>query len=62
MTIRMAWADKKYKDRWIGLKDDQRTVVASGKTPIEVLKKSRASGVQDPILLKVPSENCSYVL
>lgn len=52
---------KKYKGYWIGLKDDEKTVVASGKTVKEVMEKSQKKGFNQPILFRVPTEIIPYV-
>lgn len=57
------WTDihKKYKGLWVGLKDDEETVVASGKTIDEVMDKSQKKGYQTPILYKVPVKLTYFV-
>lgn len=45
---------KKYKGRWIALKSDEKTVVASGIKAKDVYKKAIESGLKDPILSYVP--------
>lgn len=52
---------KKYKGLWVALKDDQRTVIASGKTVKEVMKEAQTKGFNQPILMRVPSEILPYV-
>jgi hypothetical protein len=52
---------KKYKGLWVGLKDDNKTVVAAGKTIKEMMKKARENGYQDPIVFRVPDEIIPYV-
>ncbi len=52
---------KKYKGLWVALKDDEKTVVASGKTVKEVLKKAQKSGHKIPILTKMPERLVPYV-
>lgn len=47
---------EKYKGLWVGLKDDEKTVVASGATVKEVMEKAGRQGFENPILFKVPSE------
>ena len=34
---------KKYRGLWVGLKSDKKTVVASGRTVMEVMEKSQRS-------------------
>lgn len=52
---------KKYKGLWVALKDDERTVVASGKTVKEVVKKAQMKGFEQPILMRVPTEIMPYI-
>lgn len=52
---------KKYKGLWVGLKEDEVTVVASGKTAKEVMEKAKEKGYPKPILLRVPTEVLPYV-
>ncbi len=47
---------KKYKGLWVALKDDEKTVIASGKTVVEVMRKSQKKGFTLPILFKVPTK------
>ena len=51
----------KYKGLWVGLKDDEVTVVASGKTLDEVLDKAQKNGYPNPILYKVPLKEMYFV-
>jgi len=52
---------KNYKGLWVALKNDEQTVIASGKTPKEVLNTSREKGFRHPILHRVPTEVLPYV-
>ena len=52
---------KKYKGFWVALKDDEKTVVAFGKTAKIAWDKAQKSGYSKPILTKMPSELTSYV-
>lgn len=52
---------QKYRGFWVGLKDDQKTVIASGKTVKEVMEKSQEKGFKEPILFKVPSKIVPFV-
>ena len=46
----------KYKGLWVALRDDEQTVVGSGKTAKEALEKARNGGYTDPILFRVPAK------
>ena len=52
---------KKYKGRWVALKSDEITVIASGKTAKETLQKARSEGYRDPILTRLPKKLTTYV-
>ena len=52
---------QKHKGKWVGFKDDEKTVIASGKSVKEVIEKSEAKGYPDPILFKVPTELKPYI-
>ena len=52
---------KKYKGLWVGLKSDKKTVVASGRTVMEVMEKSQKKGYKYPILFRVPTKILPYV-
>lgn len=52
---------EKYKGLWVGLKDDEKTVIASGKTVKEVMQKSQKKGYKQPILFRVPTEIIPYI-
>lgn len=47
---------KKYKGKWVALKDDEQTVVASGKTLKEVIQKSQKKGISHPMVTQIPHE------
>ncbi len=50
-----------YKGLWVALKDDEKTVVASGKTAKEALDKATKKGYPEPILTHMPKELVAYV-
>ena len=52
---------EKYKGLWVALKDDEKTVVASGETVKEVMEEAKKEGCQEPILFKVPTEIIPYI-
>lgn len=52
---------KKYKGLWVGLKEDETTVIASGKTVREVMEKTKHKGYLKPILFRVPTRIIPYV-
>lgn len=52
---------QKYKGLWVALKDDEVTVVASGKTLKEALGRAKRTGFPSPIFFRVPTEILPYV-
>ncbi|MBI3114971.1 MAG: hypothetical protein HYZ09_00555 [Candidatus Kerfeldbacteria bacterium] len=52
---------RKYRGLWVALKDDEQTVVGSGKTAKEALANARRAGVAKPILTRMPSKLVAYV-
>lgn len=52
---------KKYKGLWVALKDDKKTVVASGKTVKQVMDRAQEKGYTQPILFRVPTKIIPYV-
>lgn len=52
---------KKYGGLWIGLENNERTVVASGETVKEVMEKAIKKGFKEPILFRVPTEIIPYI-
>ena len=57
------WTDlsKNFKGLWVALKEDEKTVVSSGKNAKKVYDEALKKGVEVPILYKVPSETGLYV-
>lgn len=52
---------KKYKGLWVAMKNDEKTVVASGKTAKLAWEKAKKIGYQKPILFRVPTKIIPYV-
>ncbi|MDP3987912.1 MAG: DUF5678 domain-containing protein [Candidatus Levybacteria bacterium] len=52
---------KKYKGLWVGLKDDEKTVIATGKTVKEVMEKAQKKGFKYPILFRMPTKILPYI-
>lgn len=61
MAIDWTHIYKKYKGLWVGLKDDEVTVIASGKTVRDVMEKSKKKGFSMPILFKVPTKIIPFI-
>lgn len=52
---------KKYKGKWVALKQDEETVVGAGKTLEEALRVAKKNGYKEPILTKMPKRLITYV-
>ena len=52
---------KQYKGKWVGLKNDHKTVIASGRTVQEVIAQAKQKGIDTPELFKVPKKSLLYV-
>ena len=52
---------KKYKGLWVALKNDEKTVIASGKTVKETMEEAQRKGFKKPTLFRVPTEVIPYV-
>jgi Family of unknown function (DUF5678) len=61
MAINWTKIYKKYKGSWVALKDDEKTVVASGKTVKEVMIKAQTKGCKQPIVMRVPAKILPYI-
>lgn len=54
MAINWMTIYKKYKGKWIALKSDEKTVVASGKDAKTAYSRTVNRGLKNPILSYVP--------
>ncbi len=61
MSIDWTRIYSKYKGLWIALKEDEKTVVGSGKTAKEAWLESQEKGYTTPVLTRVPKKLVSYV-
>lgn len=61
MVIDLTKIYKKYKGLWVALKDDEKTVIASGKTLKEVMEKSKKKGFEKPVLFRMPAKIMPYI-
>ena len=59
MVIDWTHIYKKYKGLWVALKDDEITVISSGKTLEETAQEAEKKGFNNPIFFKVP-KNLTY--
>jgi len=51
-----------YSSKWIALKPQTAKVVAVGNSPKSVIEKARKSGVDSPVLTRVPKDYGTYIL
>lgn len=63
MTMAMNWMNiyKAYKGKWIALKSDEKTVIASGINAEIAHKKAKTRGFKNPILSFVPTKLVSRI-
>lgn len=61
MAIDWTTIYKKYHGLWVALKDDEKTVIASGKTAKEAWTKAQDKGFKKPILTRMPEKLVTYV-
>lgn len=47
---------QRYRGKWVALKEDETTVVGSGRTAQAALKIARRKGYEQPILFRVPTK------
>lgn len=52
---------KEYKGNWVALKEDEETVVASGKSAKRVYEEAKEKGLKIPIMYKVPTILAPYI-
>ena len=52
---------KKYRGLWVALKNDEKSVVASGKTAKEAWEKAQKRGYKNPVLTQMPEKLVTYV-
>ena len=57
------WTDltKDYKGLWVALTQDEKSVVASGKSAKKVYEDAKNMGVEVPLLFKVPTTSGLYI-
>ena len=56
MAIDWSGLYEKYKGLWVALQDDEKTVLASGRTAKEALDKAKGGGYEKPILTRIPEK------
>ena len=53
---------KLYQGKFVALKPDTDIVVGYGRTPEQALRKAHDNGFDEPILTRVPTKTCAYVM
>jgi len=61
MAIEWTPLFEQYKGLWVALKDDEETVVGSGKTLQEVLEEAMNNGYDEPIVTRMPLDLIPFV-
>jgi len=61
MAIDWSRIYKKYQGLWVALEDDEKTVIASGRTAKEVWLRAQEKGFTKPILTRMPEKLVTYV-
>ncbi len=52
---------RKYKGLWVALRDDEKTVISSGKTLKQAANKAKEQGFDQPIFFRVPNKLIPYI-
>ena len=61
MAIDWTTIFEKYKGLWVALKDDEQTVVGSGKTLHEALEEASKNGYDSPIVTRMPNDLTYFI-
>ena len=61
MAINWTKLFEKYKGLWIALKDDEITVVGSGKSIKEAVAEAKMNGYEKPIVFHMPQNLVNFV-
>lgn len=61
MAVDWTQIQKKYAGKWVGLAEDQVTVLGAGETLKEALENAKKKGHKDPIMTRMPEEVIAYV-
>ena len=61
MAIDWSQIFKKYRGKWVALKDDEKTVLGAASSAKEALRAAQKKGYMNPILTKMPKDLVSYV-
>ncbi|MEK7173966.1 MAG: DUF5678 domain-containing protein [Patescibacteria group bacterium] len=61
MSINWTTIYKKYRGKWVALREDEKTVVGSGNTAKEAWDDAQRKGYKKPILTHMPERLVTYV-
>ncbi|HEX3151419.1 MAG TPA: DUF5678 domain-containing protein [Gemmataceae bacterium] len=61
MPIEWSAIYRRFKGRWVALKDDEKTVIASGKTAREAMEMAKQKGHRLPIIARMPDRLSPYI-
>ena len=61
MPIEWSAIYRRFKVRWVALKDDEKTVIASGKTAREAMEKVKQKGHHFPVIARMPDRLNPYI-
>ena len=61
MAINWTNIYKKHQGDWVALKEDEKTVISSGRTARLALERAQKKGCEKPILTRMPKELTTYV-
>ena len=61
MTVDWTQIQKKHAGKWVGLAEDQVTVLGVGETLKEALENAKKKGHPDPIMTRMPKDVIAYV-
>ena len=61
MAINWTAIYRKHKGKWVALKQDEKTLIATGRTAKQALAAAKKKGYDHPILTKMPTRLVSQV-
>jgi hypothetical protein len=63
MSMAIDWTiiSEEYKGLWVALKEDEQTVVGSGKTLEEALEEASNNGYDEPIVTRMPNDLTYFI-
>ena len=63
MSMAIDWTTiyEEYKGLWVALKDDEQTVVGSGKTLQKALEEASKNGYDEPIVTRMPKDLTYFI-